>query len=82
MVIENPSKIKNMERHLAAAFEKEMNRLVVKLKRNKSDDIGTGKIAKTEYPEIFEYSEWDDCFQQAIFYIKVNVVVRRVGIST
>jgi Ger(x)C family germination protein len=82
MVIENPSKIKNMERHLAAAFEKEMNRLVVKLKRNKSDAIGTGKIAKTEYPEIFEYSEWDDCFQQAIFDIKVNVVVRRLGIST
>ena len=80
-IIGNKTTLKNMQRHLATAIEKEIRILMNKLQKSRSDIIGIGRIVKAKHPNLFNPNEWNQDFRKASTKIKVKVNIVRLGIA-
>lgn len=68
-----------LQQFLAEKIEKEMNEMMDKLQKAKSDAIGLGRIVRAYHPKLYK-EDWSEHFSTLNISIKVDVEIVKTGI--
>ena len=77
--LKNKQRRREIEQFLTEKIEKDMNEMMGKLQKAKSDAIGLGRIVRAYHPSLYK-EDWSEHFSTLNIPVKVKVEIVKTGI--